>query len=240
MKEYVIQVNNLSFGYTRGSDVIEDVSFSVPENSMTMLIGPNGSGKTTLLKLMLGLLEPSRGDVEIYGQSPRDNRGIIGYVPQKLSFDHTFPITVEEFLQFSNRGSKDGIFEMLESLDIKNLLFSRIGELSGGQLQRVLIARSLLGKPKILFLDEPVSGIDVGGEQNFYELIKEIQEQHKVTVVMVSHEVHLVAKMADQVICINKKMLCSGEPSEALTPDVVEKLYSKDVSFYTHKCSKSI
>jgi len=201
-----------------------------------MLIGPNGSGKTTLLKIMVGLLEPTCGEVKVYGDTPKNKRGSVGYVPQKLYFDQTFPITVTEFLQFSHKGSGEDVTRVLESLGIRELSQSLIGTLSGGQLQRVLIARSLLGKPKILFLDEPVSGIDVGGEQNFYELIKDIQKKHDVTVVMISHEIHMVSRIADQVICINKEMLCSGEPEKALLPEVIEKLYGKDVSLYNHHC----
>jgi len=236
MNTNVIEVNNVSFGYEKGNEVVKDVSFTIPEKSITMLIGPNGSGKTTLLKIMVGLLEPTRGDVKVYGDKPKNKRGNVGYVPQKLYFDQTFPITVMEFLQFSHKGAGDDVIEALESLGIRELSQSLIGTLSGGQLQRVLIVRSLLGKPKILFLDEPVSGIDVGGEQSFYELIKDIQKKHNVTVVMVSHEVHLVSRIADQVICINKEMLCSGEPEKALLPEVVEKLYGKDVSLYKHHC----
>lgn len=236
MSKNVIEVNNVSFAYEKGNEVVKNVSFSIPEKSTTMLIGPNGSGKTTLLKIMVGLLEPTQGSVTVYGDAPKDARDSVGYVPQRLHFDQTFPITVKEFLRFSHKGSEEEVLEMLESLGIKELARSLIGSLSGGQLQRVLIARSLLGRPQVLFLDEPVSGIDVGGEQNFYELIKDIQREHDVTVVMVSHEVHLVTKIADQVVCINKEMLCSGKPDTALLPEVMEKLYGGDVSLYQHQC----
>lgn len=236
MNTKAVEVNNVSFSYEKGNDVVKDISFSIPEKSTTMLIGPNGSGKTTLLKLMVGLLVPTSGDVQVYGDKPKDKRDSIGYVPQKLYFDQTFPITVMEFLQFSSNGSQEDILKVLENLGIKELAQSLIGALSGGQLQRTLIVRSLLGNPKILFLDEPVSGIDAGGEQNFYDLIRDVKEKHNVTVVMVSHEVHLVSRIADQVICINKEMLCSGSPDQALLPEVVEKLYGKDVSLYKHHC----
>ncbi|PIQ92259.1 MAG: zinc ABC transporter ATP-binding protein ZnuC [Parcubacteria group bacterium CG11_big_fil_rev_8_21_14_0_20_39_22] len=236
MNTEAVEVNNVSFEYEKGNEVVKDVSFSIPINSTTMLIGPNGSGKTTLLKIMVGLLLPSSGSVKVYGVEPKDNRSDTGYVPQKLYFDQTFPITVKEFLKFSYGGPDKYVFEMLENLGIRDLAGSLIGKLSGGQLQRVLIARSLLGNPKILFLDEPVSGIDMGGEQNFYDLIKEIQNKFDVTVVMVSHEVHLVSRIADQVICINKEMLCSGAPENALLPEVVEKLYGKHTSLYKHHC----
>ena len=236
MDTSILKVNNVSFSYEKGNEVIKDISFTVPEKSVTMLIGPNGSGKSTLLKMMVGLLEPTSGSVTVFGDRPKNKRKDVGYVPQKLYFDQTFPITVEEFLRFYNGNSGRGVEAISKSLSIQKLSKSPIGTLSGGQLQRVLVARSLLGEPKILFLDEPLHGIDVGGERDFYELIKDIHQERNVTVIMVSHEIHIVNKIADRVVCINKEMLCSGEPNKALLPDVVEKLYGEDVSLYKHKC----
>jgi zinc transport system ATP-binding protein len=213
------------------------VSFTIPRGSITMLIGPNGSGKTTLLKMMVGLLIPTQGVIEVLGASPHEQRGHIGYVPQRLAFDHEFPLTVLEFLHLSARETPtEELMHLLNELNIEHLASQVIGKLSGGQLQRVLIARSLLGNPEIIFLDEPVSGIDIGGEENFYELIHKIQQQREITVVMVSHEVHIVHRVADNVICLNKEMLCSGSPSEALLPEVMEKLYGDNVSLYEHHC----
>lgn len=232
----MVKAEKVSFEYEKGDIVIKDVSFSIPEDSTAMIIGPNGSGKTTLLKVLVGLVEPTNGKVEVYGKTPKTARDMVGYVPQRLDFDHSFPLTVSEFLNICTKDSKVDIASIAENLGIEDLGESLIGTLSGGQLQRVLIAQSLLRAPKVLFLDEPVSGIDVGGEQNFYELIKDIQKKHGVTVIMVSHEIHLVSRIADQVICINKEMLCSGAPENALVPEVIEKLYGSDVSLYSHRC----
>ena len=232
----VLEIKNVSFAYVKNTLVVDNISFSIPEQETTILIGPNGSGKTTLLKIMIGLLEPISGTVQTYRKKPKDVRKNIGYVPQKLYFDKTFPITVMEFLQLADNVSKNEILSTLESVGAGEFATSIIGELSGGQLQRTLIARSLLKKPKILFLDEPVSGIDIGGEQNFYTLIKEVQEKYDMTVIMVSHEINIVSQIADQVICINKQMLCSGKPSKALVPEVLEQLYGEDVSLYKHQC----
>ncbi len=231
-----IQVENASFEYQKGNTVVSDMSFSIKEGAIAMLIGPNGSGKTTLLKGLVGLLKPIKGRIRIYGKNSLSNRHIIGYVPQTISFDKTFPITVSEFLQTKRNVTDEEIHTSLQQLDIDFLFNEKIGTLSGGQLQRVLIARSMLGKPKILFLDEPVSGIDIGGEENFYDLIHNIQKQHNVTIVMVSHEVHLVSKIADHVICINKNMICSGVPNDTLSPEIINKLYGHNVSTYKHKC----
>lgn len=232
----VLEVREVSFGYIKDSFVVKNVSFSVPEKKTTVLIGPNGSGKTTLLKIMIGLLEPTSGTVHLYGKKPSSMRKSIGYVPQKLYFDKTFPITVAEFLKLSDNNSKEEILKILESVGAEDLIYSRIGELSGGQLQRVLIARSLIGEPKILFLDEPVSGIDIGGEQNFYDLIKSVQKKHDVTVVMVSHEINIISQIADQVVCLNKEMICSGSPNTAISAEVIEQLYGKNVFLYKHQC----
>ena len=232
----IIEIDNVSFEYTKDEPVIENVSFFITEGDTTILIGPNGSGKTTLLKIMIGLLEPTSGTVRIYGKKPKDIRKNIGYVPQRLYFDTTFPITVLEFLRLSGNTNDKEIISALESVGVKDISSSRIGELSGGQLQRTLIARSLIKRPKILFLDEPMSGIDIGGEKNFYQLIKGIKEKYSITIIMVSHEVNIVSQIANQVICINKKMLCSGSPDTTLVPELIEKLYGKDISLYKHQC----
>ncbi len=236
MNNIAIQVENVSFAYEKGDVVIKDVSFSIREDSTAMIIGPNGSGKTTLLKALVGLIEPTTGRVRVYGKRPQDVRDMVGYVPQRLPFDQSFPLTVSEFFAISHKDQSENIEIIKEHLGIQGLGTHLIGTLSGGQLQRVLIARSLLGSPKILFLDEPVSGVDVGGEETFYELIKNIQKKHGVTVIMVSHEVHLVSKVADQVICLNKEMLCSGAPESTLVPEVIEQMYGTDVSIYKHHC----
>ncbi len=230
MSKKIIEVDNVSFCYSKGEGVVKNISFSLDERTTTLIIGPNGSGKTTLLKILTGLLKPNKGSAKIYGKEPKDVRDIYGYVPQKLYFDETFPITVLEFLKLSLKAlqasSKEEIYETLESVGASGVAQMKIGQLSGGQLQRVLIARSLLGQPQILFLDEPVSGIDVGGEESFYDLMKKIQTERNITVVMISHELHVVHNIADKVVCINKEMLCSGAPEKALAPDVIGKLYT--------------
>lgn len=237
IQKSLLQVNKLSFSYKKSDTFLKNISFSVDEGSIVMIIGPNGSGKTTLLKTMIGLLKPQSGTILLDGKAPAQARPIISYVPQHLDFDKTFPLTVFEFLQFSYASvSENMIKDLLAELDIADIKHSLIGNLSGGQLQRVLIARSLLNIPKILFLDEPVSGIDVGGEEDFYELIKRIQKQRHLTVMMVSHEVHLVNKFADYVICINKNFLCSGKPEEILSSNLINRMYGKSHKPYNHSC----
>jgi zinc transport system ATP-binding protein len=229
-----ISVKNVSFGYGKNSQAVEGASFNIKECTTALLIGPNGSGKTTLLKLMIGLLSPSKGEVKVFGKTPKQNRNLIGYVPQGLDFDRTFPMTVKEFIDFSSNGAEKVTDEVMHSLNISKLIDSHIGSLSGGELQRVLIARSLAGKPKILFLDEPASGIDIGGEQSFYELVTEIQRDQGITVVMVSHQIGLVSQFADQVICVNKKILSNGRPGKKLNAKTIEKLFGEKVALHSH------
>ncbi len=235
MSETIIQLDDVSFGYSKRGFIVEGISFEIPEGSTTMLIGPNGSGKTTVLRLMVGLLKPEKGVVQVLGGTPKAQRAQIGYVPQRLDFDRTFPFTVLEFLRYSHRETHaEEILALLEKLGVRKLSDALIGNLSGGELQRVLIARALLSDPKVLYLDEPISGIDVGGERNFYDLIAEIKRERNITIVMVSHELHVVSKIATQVICINRKMCCSGEPSTVLVPEVLEEMYGREVSVYHH------
>lgn len=232
--EKVIKVEDVFFSYGFGN-VLHDISFSVPRGSVTSIIGPNGSGKTTLLKLCLGLLRPTEGFVHVLDATPGQVRKRIGYVPQRFNFDETFPIKVGEFLSFSApEVAKDKIRAYLAHLGMERSVGVQLGRLSGGQLQRVMIARAMLRDPDILYLDEPSTGIDVGAEENFYEFVFHLRKQHESTIVLVSHEVDIVYKFSDQVVCVNKEMICHGTPEIALTPEVMERLYGKDVSAYRH------
>lgn len=215
--------------------MLKDLSFEVPQGSITVIIGPNGSGKTTLLKAMLGLITPNTGEVTVMGQKPHTMRKKVGYVPQRMSIDKSFPITVEEFLSFLAPDiARVKITTYLSHLNLAQLAGRLLGELSGGQFQRVLIVGSMLRDPEVFYLDEPVSGIDVGGERSFYELIAHLREEHASTVVMVSHEIDVVFTFADYVICLNQSLVCQGYPKEALTQEVLEELYGKQAAVYRH------
>lgn len=229
-----IEVKNITVAFDDNT-LIDQMSFEITQGDIAVIIGPNGSGKTTLLKAMAGLIEPRSGYIHIFGKHPHDVRREIGYVPQRFSFDRTFPITVKEFLKLSACPSEYAyIDELLGHVNMAAKKEARLSNLSGGELQRILIARALLRKPQILFLDEPASGIDIAGEQNFYELVKHIHIKHKVTIVIVSHELDIVFKFADQVLCINKKLVCYGAPKKVLTDEVFKELYGHDVGIYEH------
>ncbi len=215
---------------------IENINLEVKEGCFVSIIGPNGSGKTTLLKAMLGLVKQSKGEVLIFGKSINNQKDLVGYVAQRFDFDKTFPITCEEFLRFSLRmgRSVSKIDEKLKEVDMLNEKNKVLGKLSGGQLQRVLVARAILNDPKILFLDEPAAGIDVGGEKNFYELMDYLNQKYKITIVMVSHELDIVTKYTHRVICLNKKMICFGDPDKVLDAHMIEKLYGKEMAVHKH------
>lgn len=222
-----ISVKNITKSY---GDVLalKDITCDVHQGEMLAIIGPNGSGKSTLAKIILGLEQPDSGNVTIYSE-----RGMrdIGYVPQRFSFDRTVPITVKEFLELQGCKNKDHedhstILEALTSVGIEHLLHRKMGTLSGGQLQRTLVARALLHEKKILILDEPNSNIDVSGEQAMYGLLKKLNTEKGVTIVVISHELEFVSKYADTVLCINCSMVCHGDPKEALAKSAMGHLYA--------------
>jgi zinc transport system ATP-binding protein len=231
-----VVADHLWVSYDSDEPVLQDLSFSIPQGTIAAIIGPNGSGKTTLLKALLGLIAPQQGKVLVLGKTTEQARGDVAYVPQRFSFDKSFPITVLEFLQASHpRCSKDKIVQYLNHLDIAETLAMKVGSLSGGQLQRVLIERAMLGDPKVLFLDEPAAGIDIGGEHTFYELIVHLHREHGSTVVMVSHELDVVANFADFVLCLKRKLVCTGRPEQVLTPATLRELYGKEATLYHHR-----
>jgi zinc transport system ATP-binding protein len=231
-----VRAEHLWFSFTAEEPILRDVSFSIPKGSITAIIGPNGSGKTTLLKLLLGLLSPQQGTVRVLGKEPQESKNEIAYVPQRFSFDRSFPITVWEFLRFSHpECAKEKIEQYLKHLNMDASLDAQLGSLSGGQLQRVLIERAMLGDPQILFLDEPASGIDMGGERSFYELVLHLHREHGSTVVMVSHELDVVANYSTLVLCLNRKLVCQGRPEQALSPETLRELYGKEATLYHHR-----
>lgn len=232
----IIQVKNLSVKYDN-TYVLKDISFNIDKGSITVILGPNGSGKTTLLKTMLGLVPINQGQILINGQSINGSKQIVGYVPQRFSFDRTFPITVEEFLNLAlvDKTKQKNIDEFLDDVGMKKHKQKLIGGLSDGQLQRILIVRALINDPQILFFDEPVSGIDVEGERTFYELISHLNQDHKITAIIVSHEIDVVFDFSNQVLCLNKKLLCQGSPEDILTQETLQRLYGEKTGVYKHK-----
>ena len=196
-----IEQGNVSFA---GQPVLEDISLELQQGEIVTLVGPNGSGKTTLVRVLLGLLPLDSGTV---WRAPKLR---IGYMPQKLAVHATLPLTVKRFLQLVP-GSKNSAIELaLQETGALKVLNSPLQRISGGELQRVLLARALLREPQLLVLDEPVQGVDVNGQLELYNLIGRLRERYGCGVLMVSHDLHLVMAKTDEVLCLNQHICCSG------------------------------
>lgn len=197
------------------------------------IIGPNGSGKTTLIRLLLGLEAPDSGSIT------RKPQLAIGYVPQKLAINRVLPLDVAYFLRLSDNNPKDEMVEKIAlDVGIYHCLYQNIHSLSGGEMQRVLLARALLSNPELLVLDEPAQGVDVTGQAELYALIARISREKKMAVLMVSHDLHLVMSATDQVICLNHHVCCSGHPHAVRDDPEFAALFGKNVAdslaVYTH------
>ena len=189
-----------------GHRVLQNVDIAIAPGEIVTIVGPNGSGKTTLLRALIGAARPSRGRIT-------SKPGLrIGYVPQKLHVDATLPMTVRRFLDLPRRVSDVEAEAALERTGVPELIKRQLDGLSGGQLQRVLLARALLGAPDILLLDEATQGLDQPGEAAFYRLIEDVRNQMGCAILMVSHELHVVMSASDRVICLNGHVCCEGTP----------------------------
>ncbi len=189
-----------------GQAVLTDVSLSMQPGEIVTILGPNGSGKSTLLRALLGILPASAGRVT------RRPGLVIGYVPQRLAIDRTLPMTVRRFLSLPRRVEDAAARDALLRVGLPDVETKQMADLSGGQFQRVLLARALLAKPDLLILDEPTQGLDQPGEAAFYRLIEEVRRETGVAILMVSHDLHVVMAASDRVICLNGHICCEGTP----------------------------
>lgn len=233
--EVVVDVKDLRV-LLDGREILSPMSFSLTRNSITILIGPNGSGKTTLIRALMGLTPLAQGTVRLFGEKPNDIRQRIGYVPQRFGVDPTFPITVEEFLSLTFVRNDVGrtIGKALSEVGMESQRDALLSSLSGGQLQRVLVARALLGKPQLLFLDEPLSNVDVLGSTSIYEHLDFIRRRYDITIIIVSHEMDVVSRYADMVLCVNRELVCSGTPHEVLDSKELRHLYGEELKHFHH------
>lgn len=231
MNSDIVKLEGVNISFS-GKQVVKNVSFNLHKDCITTLIGPNGAGKTTLVKTVLGLIKPDSGSVW------RKPELIVGYVPQKLHIDSTFPLTVRRFLQISRGISSRAIDQAVASVNIESLLDNSIHGLSGGEMQRVLLARALLKNPQLLVLDEPVQGVDINGQIELYQLIADIRKARGCSVLMISHDLHLVMSATDHVICMNQHICCSGHPEKITNdPSYIEMFgaaSAKTMALYAH------
>lgn len=186
--------------------ILDHVDLAIHEKEIVTLIGPNGAGKSTLLKVMLGLQKPNHGSISLQSHLR------VGYVPQKLQIDPILPLTVRRFLTLTSRRSETELRESLDEVGTGHLLDSQMSTLSGGETQRVLLARALLRDPQLLLLDEPLQGVDVSGQEELYNLIARLRDERHCGILMVSHDLHLVMARTDRVFCLDQQVCCTGHP----------------------------
>ncbi len=208
-----VDAENLNFSYG-DAPILENVCLRVEEGEFLAIFGPNGGGKTTFLKTLLGFIKPDRGRVEIYGHAPQAARRQIGYVPQILRFDRQFPISVLEIVLMGclaeasgwgifPKGHKKRAYEALARVGLEDLAAQSFGTLSGGQVQRVLLARALMGKPRLLLLDEPIASVDQAAEEEIYRILLSLKGE--TTIIMVTHDLQGILKKCDRLLCVQRR-----------------------------------
>ena len=224
----VLTVNNLQIAY-EDEQILSDLSFTVEKRDILIILGPNGAGKTTLLRALQDLL-PYQGSVSWNAQK-------ISYLPPQefLQRQNLPPLSIEEFYAFKASDS-NVIKSMIADVGLdESLLSHQFNELSTGQFQRMLIGWALLDNPDVLILDEPTSGIDIGGEETIYSLLHKFWQNQNLTILLVTHDLNIVWEYATQVICLNKQQMCMGKPDEVLTPEQLKTLYGTGIKFYKHQ-----
>ena len=227
----LVKLNNAGFRQNN-KWLVEGVSLKVEKGKIVTLIGPNGSGKSTTAKIALGIYKNIEGSVEKYTNK-------VGYVPQKISIDWTLPLRVNDFMVLTEKINDDEINDALSLTGVMHLKNKNLGNLSGGEFQRVLLARAISKKPELLVLDEPVQGVDYTGEIALYELIKKISDSLSCGILLISHDLHTVMTATDHVVCLNGHVCCSGSPIDVAKNNEYKALFgekaSKILTVYEHK-----
>lgn len=229
--------------FRTGHAVLEDINLELEAADFLGLIGPNGGGKSTLLKVMLGLIKPDRGEIRIFGVTPEAARGRVGYMPQKTVFDQSFPVKVLDVV-LMGRYSRTGLFHRygpadrkaarraLQAVGMEDRAEREIGALSGGEQQRVFVARSLVSDPELLLLDEPTAGVDSAQQTEFYDLLCHLNHHLGIAIVLVSHDVTAISKYVSKIACLNQRLYYHG--SKEITNEDIEKAYGCPVEMIAH------
>jgi zinc transport system ATP-binding protein len=240
----IVRVTGVAFSYGN-VPVLRDVNFTVSQRESVCIVGPNGGGKSTLLKLILGLLKPDAGQIELFGCRPVVGRQRIGYMPQTVNFDPMFPITVRDVVLMGklnsitagwfSRGHKASAMEALDELGMADCADRKFSSLSGGQRQRALIARALVCDPELLLLDEPTANVDQAGEEQFYATLEKLNE--RMAIMLVSHDLGFVSQFVESVICVNRAV--HVHPTADLTGRDIREVYGEDIAAirHDHRCS---
>ncbi len=220
----IVEVENLYFSYDGKNWVLEDVSFSVEKGEFIGIVGPNGAGKSTLMKLLLGFYKPQRGKIYLFGQEVQRFKDwkMVGYVPQRLSVEHTFPAKVKELLSSVITDKKEFSY-LVEYLKIEPILEKQFNKLSGGQQQRVLLALALSSNPELILLDEPTVGLDVHAVNHLINVLLDLRTNHRKTILMVSHDLGILLKHCDKILCLNRNVCYFGPPEGAI--DYIEEVF---------------
>src|SRR3989338_7624544 len=228
-KEPILKVKDLAVKFNE-EKILDGLNFEINEGEVLAVIGPNGAGKTTLFKALLGM-RPYDGEINWR----KDLR--IGYVPQRMEIETDIPLTVLEFLRLrgSENFSKEKAKEAVKSVLLKEeILNSGLGEISVGQRQRILMPWSLLGKPQVLLFDEPTADIDISGQESIYQLLHHLQDKYNLTIILISHDLNIVYRYANQVLCLNRRKICFGPPREILNAEQIQELYGGGHGLYHH------
>ncbi|MGE5189088.1 MAG: metal ABC transporter ATP-binding protein [Gemmatimonadota bacterium] len=240
---HTLEIRNLSVR-AGGVEILSGIDADIRCGEVTALVGPNGAGKTTLLLAILGLVEHT-GTIR-FCRAEEHGRGAprIGYVPQRLDFDRNAPMTVLDFFALSSqrfpvvlgraRSSREATRESLARAGAAHLASRPLGKLSGGELQRILLALALRDNPDILLLDEPVSGVDVAGEELFCDFLDQVHSASRFSLLLVSHDLSVVSRHADRVICLNRRIVCQGATTETLTPENLAAMYGSGAHLFSH------
>lgn len=249
MDTHIVSMENVSFSYEK-TPILENVNLYVDKGDFVGIIGPNGSAKTTLIKLMIGLLKPSEGKIKLFGKAIDDFKDYhkIGYVSQNVrNFNQMFPATVEEVVGAGVNArkslisrikgeDKDRIDEALKKVEMLDYKKQKVGNLSGGQKQRVFIARALINNPEILFMDEPLVGVDLDSQNKFYALLDRLREEYNITIVMVSHDIGIISEKVNRLFCLSNGKVYDHDLTKDIDgAHILKDLFGENVKFLFHK-----